>query len=81
MSMWLDHKKGVTIMVLIAQNQSLKKAKTDFENAYIRQAIEANDCRLRKAAEALDIHYSALITKMKRNGIRVKPQMEVSNGL
>ena len=68
-------------MVLIAQNQSLKKAKTDFENAYIRQAIEANDCRLRKAAEALDIHYSALITKMKRNGIRVKPQMEVSNGV
>ena len=67
-------------MVLIAQNQSLKKAKTDFENAYIRQAIEANDCRLRKAAEALDIHYSALITKMKRNGIRVKPQMEASNG-
>ena len=43
-------------MVLIAQNQSLKQAKTDFENAYIRQAIEANDCRLRKAAEALDIH-------------------------
>ena len=68
-------------MVLIAQNQSLKQAKTDFENAYIRQAIEANDCRLRKAAEALDIHYSALITKMKRNGIRVKPQMEVSNGI
>ena len=68
-------------MVLIAQNQSLKKAKTDFENAYIRQAIEANDCRLRKAAEALDIHYSALITKIKRNGIRVKPQMEASNGL
>ena len=68
-------------MVLIAQNQSLKKAKTDFENAYIRQAIEANDCRLRKAAEALDIHYSALITKMKRNGIRIKPQMEASNGL
>ena len=68
-------------MVLIAQNQSLKKAKTDFENAYIRQAIEANNCRLRKAAEALDIHYSALITKMKRNGIKVKPQMEASNGL
>jgi DNA-binding NtrC family response regulator len=68
-------------MVLIAQNQSLKQAKTNFENAYIRQAIEANDCRLRKAAEALDIHYSALITKMKRNGIVVKPQMEVSNGL
>jgi len=68
-------------MVLIAQNQSLKQAKTNFENAYIRQAIEANDCRLRKAAEALDIHYSALITKMKRNGIVVKPQMEATNGL
>ena len=68
-------------MVLIAQNQSLKQAKTNFENAYIRQAIEANDCRLRKAAEALDIHYSALDTKMKRNGIVVKPQMEASNGL
>ena len=68
-------------MVLIAQNQSLKQAKTNFENAYIRQAIEANDCRLRKAAEALDIHYSALITKMKPNGIVVKPQMEASNGL
>ena len=68
-------------MVLIAQNQSLKQAKTNFENAYIRQAIEANDCRLRKAAEALDIHYSTLITKMKRNGIVVKPQMEASNGL
>jgi len=68
-------------MVLIAQNKSLKQAKTDFENAYIRQAIEANDCRLRKAAEALDIHYSALVTKMKRNGIVVKPQMEASNGV
>ncbi|MDB3880134.1 hypothetical protein N9315_03365 [Alphaproteobacteria bacterium] len=68
-------------MVLIAQNQSLKQAKTNFENAYIRQAIEANDCRLRKAAEALDIHYSALITKMKRSGIVVKPQMEASNDL
>ena len=68
-------------MVLIAQNQSLKQAKKNFENAYIRQAIEANDCRLRKAAEALDIHYSALVTKMKRNGIVVKPQMEASNGL
>ena len=39
MSIWLDHKKGVTIMVLIAQNQSLKQAETNFENAYIRQAI------------------------------------------
>ena len=68
-------------MVFIDDKQSLKSAKHDFETAYIRQAIEDNDCRLRKAAEALDIHYSALITKIKRNGIVVKPQMEASNGL
>ena len=53
-------------MVFIDDKQSLKSAKHDFETAYIRQVIEANDCRLRKAAEALDIHYSALMTKMKR---------------
>ena len=56
-------------MVLMQSNQSLKDAKNNFEKAFIEQAIEANDCRLRKAAEALDIHYSALLTKMKRNGI------------
>ena len=44
-------------MVVMQPNQSLKDAKTNFEKAYIEQAIEANDCRLRKAAEALDIHY------------------------
>ena len=48
--------------------------------AYIEQAIEANDCRLRKAAEALDIHYSALLTKMKRNGISLKRHMEATHG-
>ena len=51
-------------MVVMQPNQSLKAAKTNFEKAYIEQAIEANDCRLRKAAEALDIHYSALLTTM-----------------
>ena len=38
-------------MVFIDDKQSLKSAKHDFETAYIRQVIEANDCRLRKAAE------------------------------
>lgn len=68
-------------MVLIESNQSLKDAKSNFEKAYIEQTIEANDCRLRKAAEALDIHYSALLLKMKRNGIRLKHHMDVANGL
>ena len=62
-------------------NQSLKATKYDFEKAYIQQVIEDNDCRLRKAAEALDIHYSALLTKMKRNGISLKRRMEATRGL
>ena len=61
-------------------NQSLKAAKHDFEKAYIQQVIEDNDCRLRKAAEALDIHYSALLNKMKRNGISLKRHMEATHG-
>ena len=65
-------------MVVMQPNQSLKDAKTNFEKAYIEQAIEANDCRLRKAAEALDIHYSALLTKMKRNGISLNRHMEAT---
>ena len=67
-------------MMLLKPNQSLKDAKTNFEKAYIEQAIEANDCRLRKAAEALDIHYSALLNKMKRNGIILKRHMEATYG-
>ena len=68
-------------MVLMQPNQSLKDAKTNFEKAYIEQAIEANDCRLRKAAEALDIHYSALMNKIKTKGITINKPMEASNGL
>ena len=66
-------------MVVMQPNQSLKDAKTNFEKAYIEQAIEANDCRLRKVAEALDIHYSALLTKMKRNGSSLKRHMEATH--
>ena len=68
-------------MVFIDDKQSLKSAKHDFETAYIQQVIEANDCRLRKAAEALDIHYSALMNKIKSKGITINRPMEVSNGV
>jgi len=68
-------------MVFIDDKQSLKSAKHDFETAYIRQVIEANDCRLRKAAEALDIHYSALMNKIKTKGITINKPTEASNGL
>ena len=62
-------------------SQSLKAAQHDFEKTYIQQVIEDNDCRLRKAAEALDIHYSALLTKIKHKGIAVKRPMGASHGL
>ena len=67
-------------MVVMQPNQSLKDAITNFEKVYIEQAIETNDCRLRKAAESLDIHYSALLTKMKRNGISLKRHMAPTHG-
>ena len=66
-------------MVFINNKQSLKSAKHDFEIAYIQQVIQANDYRLRKAAEALDIHYSALMNKIKSKGITVNKPMEVAN--
>tara|TARA_E500000081_G_scaffold139006_1_gene154866 strand:+ start:458 stop:664 length:207 start_codon:yes stop_codon:yes gene_type:complete len=62
-------------------SQSLKAAKHDFEKAYIQQVIEDNDCRLRKAAEALEIHYSALLTKIKAKGIAITRPTEASHGL
>ena len=68
-------------MVFIDDKQSLKSAKHDFETAYIQQVIEANDCRLRKAAEALDIHYSALMNKIKTKGITINKTIEPFNGL
>ena len=68
-------------MVFIDDKQSLKSAKHDFETAYIRQVIEANGFRLRKAAEALDIHCSALMNKIKTKGITINKPMEVSDDL
>jgi len=68
-------------MVSINKKASLKSAKHDFEKAYIQQVIEDNDCKLRKAAEALDIHYSALLTKIKAKGIAMTRPMGASHGL
>lgn len=68
-------------MVFIEDKQSLKSAKHDFETAYIQRVIESNDYRLRKAAEALDIHYSALLNKIKTKGITIYKPTEASNGL
>ena len=48
----------------------LKEAKSAFETQCIQKALKENDYRLRKAAEALDIHYSALLNKMKQKGIK-----------
>ena len=67
-------------MVFIEDKQSLKSAKHDFETAYIQRVIEANGYRLRKAAEALDIHYSALMNKIKAKGITINKPTEASNG-
>ena len=67
-------------MVFIEDKQTLKSAKHDFETAYIQRVIEANDYRLRKAAEALDIHYSALMNKIKTKGITINKPTEASNG-
>ena len=68
-------------MVFKEDKQSLKSAKHDFETAYIQRVIEANDFRLRKAAEALDIHYSALMNKIKTKGITINKPTGASNGL
>jgi len=68
-------------MVFIEDKQSLKSAKHDFETAYIQRVIEANDFRLRKAAEALDIHYSALMNKIKAKGITINKPTGAPNGL
>ena len=68
-------------MVSIDKKASLKSAKHNFEKAYIQQVIEDNDSKLRKAAEALDIHYSALLTKIKAKGIAITRPTGASHGL
>lgn len=61
-------------------NLSLKEARLRFEKDYIKAALHANGCNLRKTAEALDMHYSNLILKLKRLGITIRHQAEVNDG-
>ena len=48
----------------------LKEAKNAFETQCIQRALKENDYRLRKTADALDIHYSSLLNKLKNKGIK-----------
>jgi two-component system nitrogen regulation response regulator NtrX len=61
-------------------NLSLKEARLRFEKDYIKAALYAHDCNLRKTAEALDMHYSNMLLKLKRLGITIKHQVEVNDG-
>tara|TARA_B100001093_G_scaffold493291_1_gene535321 strand:+ start:2821 stop:3027 length:207 start_codon:yes stop_codon:yes gene_type:complete len=68
-------------MVLMDNKQSLKPAKHDFDTAYIEQVTNANGFKLRRAAEALDIHSSALMNEIKTEGITIYKTIEPFNGL
>lgn len=61
-------------------NLSLKEARLRFEKDYIKAALHAHDCNLRKTAEALDMHYSNMLLKLKRLGITIKHHVEVNDG-
>lgn len=61
-------------------NLSLKEARLRFEKDYITTALHAHGCNLRKTAEALDMHYSNMLLKLKRLGITIKHHEEVNNG-
>ena len=61
-------------------NLSLKEARLRFEKDYIRAALHAHGCNLRKTAEALDMHYSNMLLKLKRLGITIKHHVEVNDG-
>jgi DNA-binding NtrC family response regulator len=68
-------------MVLMDNKQSLKPAKNAFDTAYIQQVTKANGFKFRRAAEALDIHSSALMNKIKTKGITINKTIEPFNGL
>ena len=50
-------------------NLSLREAKEHFEIMFINDALQDNKYNMRKTAEMLNIHYSALHRKMKYLGI------------
>jgi len=60
-------------------NLSLKDAKERFEKAYIKSVLQDNECNLRKTAEALDMHYSNLLLRLKRLGVIIKHHVEVQD--
>ena len=55
-------------------NLSLREAKEQFEIMFINDALQDNKYNMRKTAEMLNIHYSALHRKMKYLGM-----LKVSN--
>ncbi len=50
-------------------NLSLREAKEQFEIMFINDALQDNKYNMRKTAEMLNIHYSALHRKMKYLGM------------
>ena len=48
---------------------SLREAKEQFEIMFINDALQDNKFSIRKTAEALNLHYSALHKKMKDLGM------------
>ena len=67
-------------MVLIDSNQSLKTAKHKFEKAYITEVLNEKANSLRKTAEALEIHYSGLLRKLKKLEIAKSAARSVFSG-
>ena len=67
-------------MLTTQPNLSLKEARLRFEKDYINAALYAHGCNLRKTAEALDMHYSNLLLKLKRLDITIKNYVEVKDG-
>ncbi len=58
---------------------SLREAKEQFEIMFINDALQYNKFSIRKTAEALDVHYSALHKKMKDLGIPKTTKKKYSN--
>ena len=73
-------------MITTKPNLSLKEARLRFEKNYIKVALHAHGCNLRKTAEALDMHYSQLLFKIKKLNLnlsqsKIKPSTLALNNL
>ena len=58
---------------------NLKEAREHFEIMFINDALQDNKFSIRKTAEALNLHYSALHKKMKDLGIPKTTKKKYSN--